>query len=88
MTDVLSLIQSVAPDAGQQFLTRINILRHLSQLTKRVGRKSLASDLNTTERAMRVTLDEMRGLGLVDINYSGVKITPYGQSILNRCDIQ
>lgn len=86
MTDVLSLIQSVAPDAGQQFLTRINILRHLSQLTKRVGRKSLASDLNTTERAMRVTLDEMRGLGLVDINYSGVKITPYGQSILNRCN--
>jgi central glycolytic genes regulator len=85
MRELLSLQLKLVPDLLEIMKTRLNILRHI-YLQQPIGRRSLAVDLQTTERILRGEVDFLKDQGLVYVENVGMFLTDTGLEILNTLE--
>jgi len=71
----------VAPEAVELLEDRYNILKMVSYLQP-VGRRSLSTKLNMTERVIRKEANRLKDQGLVEFSLEGMAITKEGQLAL------
>ena len=79
----LELLDLVAPDFIKTLEKRFKILQSIS-LMEPVGRRTLADDLNITERGLRTETDLLRKQGLIDSSKSGMSLTRTGSDVVVR----
>ncbi|MFC7439918.1 sugar-binding transcriptional regulator [Laceyella putida] len=81
MEKILNLQKQLLPDLLQTMQKRYDILRHI-QLMQPVGRRSLTTELKTTERVLRAEVDFLRAQGLLSVDSAGMKLTESGNELL------
>lgn len=85
MKKILNLQKQLLPDLLQIMQRRYEILRHI-QLMQPVGRRSLTSELKTTERVLRAEVDFLRAQGFVSVDSIGMKLTESGNQLLQEME--
>lgn len=85
MSSLLKLARVVVPEIVPLLEKRFEILRNINYQGP-IGRRSLAANLGIGERIVRAEVQLMQQQGLVDIQSSGVMITPYGASIYQQLE--
>lgn len=78
---ILNIQKKLLPDLLKVMQKRYNILRHIQYLQP-VGRRSLASSVDMTERVLRSETDFLRAQGLLDVDSSGMRLTEQGMQLL------
>ncbi|MBP1994156.1 sugar-binding transcriptional regulator [Paenibacillus eucommiae] len=81
MREILNIQKQLLPDLLDIMKKRYSILRHI-QVTGVVGRRTLASSLNMTERILRAEVEYLKEQGLLEIETSGMKISESGRKLL------
>lgn len=77
MESKLALIEAIAPDVINIVSQRYRILQYVNWMGP-IGRRTLASHLQTSERTIRTETDFLKLLGLIDISKSGMTLTQEG----------
>jgi central glycolytic genes regulator len=85
MKDLIKIQQRLVPDILQEMKRRYRILKQI-HLAQPIGRRSLAQNLQTTERILRAEVDFLRDQGLILAETIGMSITDAGRQILNSLD--
>ncbi|RXT05210.1 sugar-binding transcriptional regulator [Ammoniphilus sp. CFH 90114] len=85
MREFLSLQLKLVPDLVEVMQKRLSILRNI-YLQQPIGRRSLASSLNTTERILRAEVDFLKEQGLVHVESIGMFLTDTGLQILETLE--
>lgn len=81
--EILKLEQKIVPEIVQILEKRYSILRTI-YYNQPVGRRILASSLEMGERVVRTEINFLKEQNLIDINSSGMNITPEGEEIINK----
>jgi central glycolytic genes regulator len=81
MREILDIQKQLLPDLLDVMKKRYSILRHI-QITGIVGRRTLASSLDMTERVLRGEVEYLKEQGLLEIDVSGMKISEAGSQLL------
>lgn len=81
MTETHVLLKKIVPELIEIFEKRYTILRTINYMQP-IGRRSLASILGMGERVVRTETTFLREVGLIEVNSSGMEITPEGEIIL------
>ena len=79
---VLALMRQLAPDLTEELNRRAQILDRIAALQP-VGRRQLAAMLNLPEREIRNTAALLKDLGYVELNASGMTLSPRAGEILD-----
>ncbi len=82
INEISSVLHMVAPEAVEILEDRYNILKMVSYLQP-VGRRSLSTKLNMTERVIRKEANRLKDQGLVEFSLEGMAITEEGQVALD-----
>lgn len=82
MRTVLEIQRLLAPDVVDVLKKRYTILRHIRE-SGSVGRRTLATGLNMTERVLRAETEFLKQQGLLDIEASGMRISRTGLQLLD-----
>lgn len=82
MEKIAELHRKVAPETVSVMEDRYNILRHI-QVAQPVGRRSLATALDMSERVVRAQVDFLKSVGLIDFSPLGMTITGEGNTIIS-----
>lgn len=85
MRSVLDIQKQLLPDLMDTMRKRYTILHHI-MLSKVVGRRTLASSLDMTERVLRSEVDFLKAQGLLDIESYGMRISESGRSLLEAIE--
>jgi central glycolytic genes regulator len=85
MSSLLKLAKVVVPEILPLLDKRFEILRNIKYHGP-IGRRTLASNLSIGERIIRAEIQVLQQQGLVDIQSSGVMITPYGAEIYQQLE--
>jgi central glycolytic genes regulator len=72
MREILDIQKQLLPDLLDIMKKRYSILRHI-QVVGVVGRRTLASSLEMTERVLRAEVEYLKEQGLLEIEASGMK---------------
>ncbi len=83
MRDIIIVQQKIAPEILELMERRYTILRHISHFQP-VGRRLLAHSLKMGERIIRTELDFLKNQGLLEGDFSGVKITNEGENVVHQ----
>lgn len=83
MKDLLKIQQKLIPQAIELMKKRYLILKQIS-LSQPIGRRSLANELDLTEKVVRSEVETLKDLGLIDIKNSGMSITNEGIEIIEN----
>ncbi|MCI3926960.1 hypothetical protein MO973_42995 [Paenibacillus sp. TRM 82003] len=81
MRTVLEIQSLLAPDVVDVLKKRYTILRHIRD-SGSVGRRTLATGLNMTERVLRAETEFLKRQGLLDIEVSGMRVSQAGLQLL------
>lgn len=81
--NIWALLNKIAPQEVEELVRRINMLSGVAKF-KPVGRRKLASHLNTSERKIRSSAEEMAELGLITFQSSGMLLTKKGDELRAR----
>jgi central glycolytic genes regulator len=82
---VLDIQKQLLPDLMDTMRKRYTILHHI-MLSKVVGRRTLASSLDMTERVLRSEVDFLKAQGLLDVESYGMRISESGRSLLEAIE--
>lgn len=85
MRTVLELQKLLAPDIVDTLKKRYTILRQI-RYSGLVGRRTLASALNMTERMLRAETEFLKAQGLLDIDTAGMRVNEAGVSLLDEME--
>ncbi|MFD0589750.1 sugar-binding transcriptional regulator [Paenibacillus sp. GCM10027627] len=85
MRQLIELQQQLVPDLLDVMRKRYMIL-HQVMLSDTIGRRTLASTLDMTERVLRAETDFLKEQGLLDIHAAGMKISELGKSLLEQLE--
>ncbi len=85
MRSVLDIQKQLLPDLMDTMRKRYTILHHI-MLSKVVGRRTLASSLDMTERVLRSEVDFLKAQGLLDVESYGMRISESGRSLLEAIE--
>lgn len=85
MREILDIQKQLLPDLMDTMKKRYSILRHIS-VSGVVGRRTLASSLDMTERVLRGEVDFLKEQGLLHIDASGMKISESGSRLLEAME--
>ena len=85
MSSLLKLAKVVVPEVLPLLDKRFEILRNIKYHGP-IGRRSLASSLSIGERIIRAEVQVLQQQGLVNIQSSGVMLTPYGVEIYHQLE--
>ncbi len=80
--EFVSLMRKLAPDLTEEMGRRALILERI-QAMQPVGRRQLAQRLNLSEREVRNTAAVLRDLGYIQLNASGMMVTPQADEVLH-----
>lgn len=81
MREILDIQKQLMPDLMDIMKKRYSILQHIL-VSGVVGRRTLASSLDMTERVLRGEVDFLKELGLLESDASGMKISESGRQLL------
>lgn len=81
MRKLLDIQSRLLPDLIDVMKKRYRILHHIS-LSSSVGRRTLATSLDMTERVLRAEVDFLKGQGLLATEASGMFISEAGRQLL------
>lgn len=82
MKNLLKIQQKLIPEVIDIMTKRYLILREIS-LSGPIGRRALATSLQSGERIIRSETEVLKNQGLIDVNLKGMTITEEGKEILN-----
>lgn len=82
MKNLLKIQQKLVPEVIDIMKRRYLILRQIS-LSGPIGRRALATELQSGERIIRSETEILKDQGLIDVNLKGMTITEEGKEILN-----
>ena len=82
---VLDIQKRLLPDLIDVLKKRYTILHHI-MVSRVVGRRTLASSLNMTERVLRGEVEFLKTQGLIEIEPYGMRITEEGQRLLDEME--
>lgn len=85
MREILDIQKQLLPDLLDIMKKRYSILRHI-QVSGIVGRRTLASSLDMTERVLRAEVEYLKEQGLLDIEASGMKVSESGYQLLEAME--
>ncbi|WP_274361636.1 sugar-binding transcriptional regulator [Paenibacillus thermotolerans] len=85
MRTVLELQKVLAPDIVDTLKKRYSILRQI-RYSGLVGRRTLASALNMTERMLRAETEFLKAQGLLDIDAAGMRVNETGAELLDEME--
>ncbi|MGX7058688.1 sugar-binding transcriptional regulator [Vagococcus humatus] len=86
MNNQLKLIEAVAPDVLDIVQERFNIMRHIHWMAP-VGRRTLATKMDMTERVLRTETDILKNLQLIESSKSGMSLTPKGYEVMHGLEL-
>lgn len=81
MREILDIQKQLMPDLMDIMKKRYSILQHIL-VSGVVGRRTLASSLDMTERVLRGEVDFLKELGLLESDASGMQISESGRQLL------
>ncbi len=79
----ITLMRKLAPDLTEEMTRRALILERISALQP-VGRRQLAAKLNLPEREIRNTAVLLKELGYIELDASGMALSPKAEEILDN----
>lgn len=85
MRSVLDIQKQLLPDLMDIMRKRYTILHHI-MISRVVGRRTLASSLDMTERVLRSEVDFLKAQGLLEIESYGMRVSPAGQQLLEAME--
>ena len=85
MREILDIQKQLLPDLMDTMKKRYTILHYIF-VSGSVGRRSLAVSLNTTERILRAEVDFLKEQGLIEVESSGMRISPAGRQLLDSIE--
>ena len=81
MREILDIQKQLLPDLMDIMKKRYSILHHIL-VSGVVGRRTLASSLDMTERVLRGEVDFLKEHGLLESDATGMKISESGRQLL------
>ena len=85
MRSIIDLQRQLVPDLIDTLRRRYAIL-HQVLVSDMIGRRTLAASLSMTERVLRAETDFLKEQGFLDINSSGMRISPSGRRLLEEME--
>ncbi|WP_019533315.1 sugar-binding transcriptional regulator [Paenibacillus ginsengihumi] len=85
MREFLEIQKQLLPDVTETMRKRYTILHHIL-VSGLVGRRTLAAELNTTERILRAEVEFLKQQGLIEVESSGMRISEAGRQLLERLE--
>lgn len=85
MENWVRIQQVLLPDLVKVFKKRYGILRHILY-NQPIGRRTLASSLNLTERVLRSEVDFLKSQGLIKVDHVGMQLTEDGMVLLEKIE--
>ena len=85
MKSIIDIQKRLLPDLVEIMQKRYRILRYI-QMLQPVGRRSLAQNLQMTERVLRSEIDFLKTQNLVSVSNSGMTLTEEGKIILDNLE--
>lgn len=85
MRSILDIQKKLLPDLTDTLKTRYTILHHI-MVSRVVGRRTLASSLDMTERVLRGEVDFLKEQGLLESDSAGMHISEAGRELLERME--
>lgn len=79
--ELLKLMQKLGPDLTEEMARRALVLERIAALQP-VGRRQLAAKLNLQEREVRTLAAVLKDEDFIELNGSGMSLTPKGYGIL------
>lgn len=81
MIKLLEIQKTLVPQVVEMMERRYVVLRQIS-ISQPIGRRNLSTSLGISERVVRAETDFLREKGLISVEVSGMKLTEFGESIL------
>ncbi len=81
-----ALMQRLAPDLAQEIERRALVLERIGALQP-VGRRQLAARLNMPEREVRTVAMLLKDHGLIELDATGMRLTPSAQEVLPQVQL-
>lgn len=85
MRTILEMQKQLLPDLMEILKKRYTIL-HQIMLSECVGRRTLATSLDMTERVLRAETDLLKAQGLIEIENVGMRISETGRQLLENLE--
>ncbi|MFD0871707.1 MULTISPECIES: sugar-binding transcriptional regulator [Paenibacillus] len=85
MRAILEIQKQLMPDMIEMLKKRYTILHHI-QVSRLVGRRTLASSLNMTERVLRGEVEFLKTQGLLEVESYGMRVSEAGQKLLEQLE--
>lgn len=85
MRKILEMQQQLLPDLMEILKKRYTIL-HQIMLSDVIGRRTLATSLEMTERVLRAETDLLKAQGLIEIENIGMRISDSGRALLENLE--
>lgn len=85
MRSVLDIQKQLLPDLMDVMRKRYTILHHI-MISRVVGRRTLASSLDMTERVLRGEVDFLKAQGLLEVESYGMRVSPAGQQLVEAME--
>lgn len=85
MRTILEMQQQLLPDLMEILKKRYTIL-HQIMLSDVIGRRTLATSLDMTERVLRAETDLLKAQGLIEIENIGMRISDSGRALLENLE--
>jgi len=85
MRKIIDIQKKLLPDLLQVMETRYDIL-HRIHLAGTIGRRTLAANLQMTERVLRAELDLLKAQGLLDTATAGMTLTEGGRQLVEEME--
>lgn len=85
MREILDVQKKLLPDLVETMQKRYTIL-HLIMISRLIGRRTLATALNMTERVLRGEIDFLKAQGLLENDSLGMRITESGLQVLDEME--
>jgi central glycolytic genes regulator len=83
MRNLLEIQKKLLPDLMQVLQKRYHILHRIS-MSGTIGRRSLAAEVDMTERMLRSELDTLRAQGLLDTGTAGMTLSEAGRQLVEE----
>jgi central glycolytic genes regulator len=83
LLEIIKLQKKIVPEIVELLEKRYNILRTLYYYQP-VGRRILSNNLSIGERSVRTELDFLKEQNLINVNTSGMTLTPEGELIIDK----
>ncbi len=85
MKDLFKIQEKIVPELIRKAELRYTILRTI-YYHQPIGRRSLANQIDESERVIRNEVDFLRSRAWIEVNRAGASLTPIGENFLEKLD--